>query len=173
MQQVQLNLAGRRVYVALPDGPARAPVVRRVLDAGGAVVDHWLSSDVIVAANPAQPGPPAAWHACLRGCSVVCPAALLNGRGPALQWAAATNTRRRVWISPRFVACHPHLAAALDSAIQDSGGRWRRLSSKAAFLLAARGGPASKTIAVLSSVEKERDKDLPHCKRARAATHAA
>ena len=149
------TLDGKRVFLQLRDEPTRAMAAARVLELGGVVTRELLESSVVVVDNVAAPGERVLWHATLRGCLVASSEMICQGRGSAVQWAAAIHTRRRLWISARFARENPRVAEIAVAAVRAPGSRWCRLLTKNAFLTSARARQRTyDTLALVTAPEK-------------------
>ena len=83
-------------------------------------------ADVIIVPNPSSPGQRVLAVAVLKGAMIATPQALLNMAGPAVFYAAAGGTRRRVWLSAQFRRDHPALLAIIQTLTAKT---WRLLAS--------------------------------------------
>ena len=74
---------------------------RRLARADLHVVNSRVAADVLLVANPTEPGERVLWAAIFRGGHVTAPAVFLKGHGPAITYAAMFYKRRHIYFTEK------------------------------------------------------------------------
>ncbi len=103
------------------------------------------------------------WLAALYGGLIVTPIFIHSAAasGPCVRHRPAIHTRRRIWVSPLFMAQHDVLCAILHVAVAKSGRKWKWFEGDADAFATCRSTPAPIGLVVKS----ERKNAAPHCLR--------
>ena len=83
------------------------------------VVNSRVGADVLLVANPTEPGERVLWAAIFRGGHVTAPAVFLKGHGPAITYAAMFSKRRHIYFTAKFKEKHAVLYSIADAIITE------------------------------------------------------
>ena len=92
---------------------------RRLARADLHVVNSRVAADVLLVANPTEPGERVLWAAIFRGGHVTAPAVFLKGHGPAITYAAMFYERRHIYFTDKFKEKHAVLYSIAHAIITE------------------------------------------------------
>ena len=100
------------------------------------VVSSRVEADVLLVANPTEPGERVLWAAIFRGGHVTAPAVFLKGHGPAITYAAMFSKKKSIYVTAKFKEKHAVLYTIAHASITEKrpGRRLVLVSEEDAFL---------------------------------------
>ena len=154
------QLRGKAVYIekSLRDDQG---LLRSIRSRGMHIVDGRMNSTIFVVSDPGSPGERILWRLVLAGGYAAVPGVFTEGRGMAVAYSPAVESKRSVWISPGFRERHEASSAIIGDTVKTTPrSRWTIITGPGASFTdaatkAARAGNRMGVLALLHTREKE------------------
>ena len=87
----------------------------RITELGAHVEHDRLKATVFIVENPSDPGMRVAWVSAMTGSLVTTANRIIKNEGPMIQYQAAINTPRSIYVSTTFANHHPEIWKVLEA----------------------------------------------------------
>ena len=136
----------------------------RITELGAHVEHDRLKATVFIVENPSDPGMRVAWVSAMTGSLVTTANRIIKNEGPMIQYQAAINTPRSIYVSTTFANHHPEIWKVLEASPRMPTSKWKVMNDLLTFLQvfakADKSHRGANALALITSHENKEDSTM-------------